>query len=174
MKSLFETFKEVLVEMVFLATFVAIVNFFSFPKVFLAIILGLVAYGLYFYIKKKFFKTSNPVSSTTPEPMSSESISSNSIDKVSKKPKIDIEELPYKSYFIKNGYYTKEAISKLTDDEILAINGIGKARLKKIRSFLATSDSQEKVNFQECKYCGYQCDKSLTKCDICGNTCNTL
>ncbi|CAA6799990.1 MAG: Unknown protein [uncultured Sulfurovum sp.] len=44
--------------------------------------------------------------------------------------------LPYADYFIKEGIEDMEIIKNFTDEEILAVNGIGDARLKDIRSYL--------------------------------------
>jgi len=44
--------------------------------------------------------------------------------------------LPYADYFIEEGIEDMEIIKDFTDEEILAVNGIGKTRLMEIRSYL--------------------------------------
>ena len=72
--------------------------------------------------------TPAPKATPKPEPVS---------DVISVTPKGLPEDLPYRDALSEAGFETLDAINDATDDDIIAVNGIGYKALEKIRAYLA-------------------------------------
>ena len=76
-------------------------------------------------------------SKATPKPPVSEPVVESEPVLEQESPATLPEDMPYRDALIDDGFDTVEAINNATDEELVAINGIGYKALEKIRSYLA-------------------------------------